>query len=278
MLTLLFYLTLHCLFWGAVGAVLAQRVGFSRWLGALISIVLPVIGAVILLVIGSRRDESPVGPVAKQWRDWGWVGVAGGVAIVAASWLSWPGASVDAEAQEREILDFGLDLADLEQLALVGTITGLAIAGCSYAVVRTGRRGWAITGAALAWLPAFTAGLLILSEGFIDHVGEQAEHAANTVQVAQVANARVDADYSIGVGPYVCLLGAVSVLCWVAYWSMRAPAQTSLQPAQGWVPAPSSSAPSNWLPEAQPTDADTWIDWSTGESKPASDNRSEWEW
>lgn len=276
MLTLVFYLMLHSLFWGAVGAVLAQRAGIHRWLGAIISILLPLIGAVIMLVMGSRRDEPPVGPVAKQWRAWGWVGVAGGLAIVAASWLSWPGASVDAEAQEREILDFGLDLADLEQLAVVGTITGLAIAGCSYAVVRTGRRGWALTAATLAWLPAFSAGLLILSEGFVDRMGETAEHAANTVQVAQVAKAAVDADYSIGVGPYVCLLGAMAVLCWVAYWSMRAPAQTSLQPAQEWMLAPSSPAPSDWLPQAQPTDP--WSDWSTGESKPASDNRSEWEW
>ena len=276
-MTLLFYLALHSLFWGAVGAVIAQCVGIHRWLGALISILLPLMGAVIMIVVGSRRDAPPVGPVAKQWRAWGWVGVVGGAAIVAASWLSWPGASVDAEAQEQEVLDFGLDLAGLEQLALVGTITGVMIAGCSYAVVRTGRRGWAIAGAALAWLPAFTAGLLILSEGFIDRVGERAEHAANAVQVAQVANAQVNAEYSIGLGPYVCLVGAMAVLCWVAYWSMRAPVQTVLQPAGEWLPPPPPVAP-DWPAETRPTDADGWGDWSTGQSKPGSDNRSEWEW
>lgn len=277
MLTLLFYILLHCLFWGAVGAVVAQRAHVSRWLGAIVSIVLPVIGSLVLLIIAARQTDAPQGAVAKSWRAWGWAGVAGGLAIAAAAWLSWPDARLGASAVDRELLDFGLHVADLEQLALIGTLTGLAIAGCSYAVVRTGRRAWAIGAAALAWLPTFTAGLLILSEGFIDDMGEKAEHAANVVEVVQVAQAEVDAEYSIGAGPYLCLLGGLAVLVWVAYWSLRAPG-APLPSVSDYAVQPAGYPTDDWTPTGRQSESDGWDDWASPTSQPPSDNRSEWEW
>lgn len=279
MLTLLFYLLLHCLFWGAVGAVLASRAHLSRWVGATLSIVLPILGAIGLLIASRRHDGSARNPAPKSWRRWGWIGVVGGSAIAAAALLSWPDAKVGASAQERELVDLGLHLADIEQLGLVAIVIGLAIAGCSYVVVRTGRRGWAISAAALAWLPAFFSGLLILSEGFIDDLGERMEHAANAVEVAQVAQAQVDSEYSIGAGPYVCLIGGMAVMFWVAYMSFRAPVTTETSSHTDSQARASVGEPSGgWSDSRGQEDSISWADWSSKPSNGASVDRTEWDW
>ena len=55
---LLVIIGLYGLFWGALGAAMGRRACMNPWVAALVSVVLPLIGLVVLLIIGATGDPA----------------------------------------------------------------------------------------------------------------------------------------------------------------------------------------------------------------------------
>lgn len=291
MTILLFYLLLHVLLWGAIGAVLAMRAGVSRWIGVLVSVFFPVLGSLGLLLVWWQAGRPPGRVASAAWRRLSWIGVAGGALILIAAWLPWISGEVRGQAEDLEVADFGFDSASFDEMVLLGSLLGVLVAAFAYAAVRTGRGAWPIASALAAWLGAFIAGGLVLTEGFIDEIGHRGDDLANATTVVSSVHAELNTDYSIGLGPYVCLLGSMIVLIWAFVWGLKAP---SMAVAEGWRGDP--------VVQQRPTTSGSWTanDWgndldvpggrgtpgigaaddlgrgATGER--SNDVRSEWDW
>lgn len=270
MTALLFYSLLHILVWGTIGAVIAARAGVSRWIGILVSVVFPVLGSMTLLFVWFKKGQPRARTAPATWRKLGWVGVGGGLLVVLAAWLPWVSADVHGAAQELEVADFGFQSSSLGGLALLGSVMGISIAACFYGAIRTGRGAWLIATALLAWLPAAVAGGLVLSEGFIDDLGDKADDVANAATVVSSVSAEVSAEYSIGSGPYLCLLSSLFVLLWAFFLAVRVPlAADAANDSGSGDPTPKLMSPgSDW--------DDGWEEGSSGQR--SIDAGSDWDW
>lgn len=90
---------------------------------------------------------------------------------------------------------------------------------------------------------------LILSESVVDDLGDKADRVANAASFMGAAHAQVSTEYSIGSGPYLCLLGSLVVLLWAFVWALRAGMQPLGAGSDGarvptaWEPSRSAAAP-----------------------------------
>lgn len=249
MRSLTFYLLIHTLAWGAVGAVIARWATVPRWLGAAVSIVVPVLGAAGLAGMRLLADQPLPLRATPAWRRLGWAAIGGGVLVGLAAWLPWAAGEVEGSAEELEVVEAGFDLASVAQLPILGTLLGLALVACGVVVVRSGIAAAVGTAAMVAWIPAAIAGGLILSESVVDDLGDKADRVANAASFMGAAHAQVSTEYSIGSGPYLCLLGSLVVLLWAFVWALRAGMQPLGAGSDGarvptaWEPSRSAAAP-----------------------------------
>lgn len=288
-ISLLFFSSLHILLWGAIGAVLAARAEVPRWIGVLASVVFPVVGALALFIAWLHAGRPSAKAAPASWRRGGWIGVAGGALILCAAWLPWASAEMQGRAEDLEVADVGFDSGSFTALILLGSLLGLMVAGCAYAVVRTGRGAWLIASVLPAASAAVIAGTLVLTEGFIDELGDKGDKMANATTVVGLADAEVSTEYSIGLGPYFCLLGSMIVVLWAFVWAVRVPLAgisgewTGDSPSGAHVGTPGIADGRGTASTAAGGLGADWprggLDRASGDGRQGSDDvRNEWDW
>lgn len=222
MIFLIAFVVLHVLCWGTVGAVLSPRAGLPVVGGAVLCVLLPVIGAMVLAGMAIwGAGGTPALQHYPRWLRSAWIGVAAGVLVAAAAVVPWVELAVSGEvgSVDEDVASFAA--ADYAILPALLVFSGASMAVFAWLARRRGNREWLAGSALFAWTPAALGALLILSEGFFDTWVGRANSAGDVLSEQDVVEVGVGAEYQIGAGPYVALVGGLAALGWGFAWSLR---------------------------------------------------------
>jgi hypothetical protein len=256
-----FFLILHILTWGAIGASLSPRAGLPRGIGASIAVVLPILGSIVLFALWFRRSAAPRVPSLAGGAKSGIVAVVAGLTVAVSVWLPWVSLEVAGEAPGIREQSMAVSSQDLGPMVVTGTPLGLLIAVAAALAIRRGNQLWVIPVALLAWLPAAVAAVVILLSAPVGGALDRAEDVGELIQDVIQLDVEVDTEYQVGPGAYVGLVGAMVALGWGFVWSMGA-----------WRRSPSvaTQPPSQAVPVADPY-PQSGMDWLSNERKPDPD-------
>lgn len=224
MIFLAAFIVVHILCWGAIGAALSPRAGFPTYVGALLSILLPLLGSLILAgmaVWGGRGRAAP--ETDSAWRLAAWVGVSGGVLVAVSGFLPWLEAELNGNAGGAEEGLASISAGDYVALPVTLVVVGLLMAGFTWLAARRGNREWLVGTAYFAWFPAALGATLVVTEDFIDTWVARTNSATSVLVETDVVDAGVTANFDIGAGPYAVMMGGLIALIWSFVWSLRRP-------------------------------------------------------
>lgn len=276
-------LLLHVLCWGAVGAALAPRAGFPRWVGALISTLLPGLGLLILIGLGlSARSEQPrrLGPAAVALASFA---AAGGVLVLVGSWLGWVKLKVGAEAGPISDEISAFNSSSVDALPIIGTVLAVLLIGFSLAAAVRRRPGWLCGTALVAWGPAAISLLVVGTAATIEATTDHVDTIGELLAVLGLDGVSVDGDYLLGPGPYTVMLGSLLALVanFIAALLPGAPRPTPTATSAALPLVPSTSIATSTPPHAPRPVAHAEVEappaWDRDWGRPARSAATQWD-
>lgn len=229
-------LLITVLVWGTIGALAAPAAGLPTWIGAALSACLPVVGVILLGLIGLRPQSNPRSLQPDVSRaEWGWLGVGMAGAVAVAAFPPWFSLAVSGSVEVASVDEYW-DSKDIPAFHLTIGALGVSAALAAWATTRRGQRAWlALVVLALA-LPTFIALVVVLTSATLDLATRQVSSLDDfLIELLEPNGISVEdatVDYSVAWPPFVVAAAGLGALLWAMLWSLRKQVSPAAMPYQ----------------------------------------------